>query len=178
MSRRPTEHGWRPPSSDDVETIRAQLGRTPRGLLGVAVRSPGGVPVVIVTDPLLPGGSPFPTFYYLTFPALVKACSRLEAEGWMAPFADRLAEDPELQVAYLEAHERYIRDRDAVREVPELEGVSAGGMPVRVKCVHALVAHALASGPGVNPVGDEALREIGWAGWTPGGSDPAPAASL
>jgi hypothetical protein len=34
---------------------------------------------------------------------------------------------------------------------------SAGGMPVRVKCLHVLVAHSLAVGRGVNPFGDEAL---------------------
>ena len=44
-------------------------------------------------------------------------------------------------------------------------GVSAGGMPDRVKCLHALVGHALAAGPGVNPLGDAALADIGafWA---------------
>ena len=41
--------------------------------------------------------------------------------------------------------------------MPEIAGVSAGGMPDRVKCLHVLVAHALAAGPGVNPLGDEAL---------------------
>ena len=30
-------------------------------------------------------------------------------------------------------------------------------MPTRVKCLHVLVAHSLAVGPGVNPLGDEAL---------------------
>ena len=30
-------------------------------------------------------------------------------------------------------------------------------MPNRVKCLHVLVAHALAAGRGVNPLGDEAL---------------------
>ena len=34
-------------------------------------------------------------------------------------------------------------------------------MPTRVKCVHALVGHALAAGPGVNPIGDAALAESG-----------------
>ena len=36
----------------------------------------------------------------------------------------------------------------------------AGGMPDRVKCVHALDAHSLAAGPGVNPVGDAALARL------------------
>jgi hypothetical protein len=39
-------------------------------------------------------------------------------------------------------------------------------MPDRVKCLHVLVAHALAAGPGVNPLGDEAIEELGpW--WLP-----------
>jgi uncharacterized protein len=43
--------------------------------------------------------------------------------------------------------------------------VSAGGMPDRVKCLHALAAHALAVGPGINPLGDETVTAIGefWA---------------
>ena len=37
-------------------------------------------------------------------------------------------------------------------------------MPTRVKCLHALIAHSLAVGPGINPVGDDALQRIGnWA---------------
>ena len=44
-------------------------------------------------------------------------------------------------------------------DVPEIDGVSAGGMPDRVKCLHALVGHALAAGPGVNPLGDEAVAD-------------------
>ncbi len=33
-------------------------------------------------------------------------------------------------------------------------------MPDRVKCLHVLVAHSLAAGPGVNPLGDEALAML------------------
>jgi hypothetical protein len=45
--------------------------------------------------------------------------------------------------------------------------MSAGGMPNRVKCLHVLVAHALACGPGANPLGDEALSALApW--WTDG----------
>jgi hypothetical protein len=41
--------------------------------------------------------------------------------------------------------------------VVEIKDYSAGGMPTRVKCLHALVGHSLAAGPGVNPIGDRAL---------------------
>ena len=39
--------------------------------------------------------------------------------------------------------------------------VTAGGMPDRVKCLHVLVAHALAVGRGVNPLGDRAVDMLG-----------------
>jgi hypothetical protein len=75
----------------------------------------------------------------------------------------RLETDRGLATAYRAAHEDYLRRRTAFGDVPELSGVSAGGMPDRVKCLHVLVAHALAAGSGVNPLGDEALAALG--GW-------------
>ena len=55
----------------------------------------------------------------------------------------------------------YLADRATLGDVPEIDGVSAGGMPTRVKCLHVLVGHALAAGPGVTPLGDEALAALG-----------------
>ncbi len=72
----------------------------------------------------------------------------------------RLREDPELANAYREAHQAYLADRERLEPVPEIAGVSAGGMPDRVKCLHVLLAHALAAGPGVNPLGDEVRAAI------------------
>jgi hypothetical protein len=97
----------------------------------------------------------------------------------MAEMAERLDNDPELAEAYARAHRAYLADRHAMGDVPEIAGVSAGGMPTRVKCLHALVGHALAAGPHVNPLGDEALERIG-AFWTqpclprPGEGSPEP----
>jgi len=45
-------------------------------------------------------------------------------------------------------------------------------MPTRVKCLHALLAHALAAGPDVNPLGDE-TRERAKPWWTGGPCVPA-----
>lgn len=78
----------------------------------------------------------------------------------MATMQARLADDEELAAAYRAAHERYLAERYEVDDVPEIHGISAGGMPDRVKCLHVLVGHALAAGPGVNPLGDEALALI------------------
>ena len=70
--------------------------------------------------------------------------------------------------SYAAAHDDYLARRAELGQVPEIEGVSAGGMPTRVKCLHALLGHTLAAGAGVNPIGDrtlEALRERGL--WDP-----------
>ncbi|MEV4614438.1 DUF501 domain-containing protein [Kitasatospora sp. NPDC049258] len=156
-----TEHT--PVADSDVAAIAAQLGRVPRGLRGVAHRCPCGNPDVVETAPRLPDGTPFPTLYYLTCPKAASLIGTLEADGVMKEQTARLAEDPELAAAYQQAHEDYIARRDAI-EV--LEGFpSAGGMPDRVKCLHVLVGHSLAAGPGVNPLGDEAIGmlEDWWA---------------
>ncbi len=145
----------------DVESVAAQLGREPRGTAGVAWRCPCGRPGVVATHPRLPDGTPFPTTYYLTCPRATAGCSTLEAQGLMAEMTERLATDPALADAYAAAHEAYLADRSALGEVPEIAGTSAGGMPTRVKCLHVLAAHALAAGPGVNPLGDETLALLG-----------------
>lgn len=155
------------PFTDADETaVRAQLGRVPRAVAGVAHRCPCGKPAVLATEPRLPDGTPFPTTYYLTCPRATAAVSGLESDGRMAEMTDRLSQDAELAGAYRVAHEAYLADRTALgsgpsADVPEIDGISAGGMPDRVKCLHALAAHALAVGPGVNPIGDEAVAEIG-----------------
>lgn len=147
-----------PPTEADVAVVTRQLRRRPRGVRAVAHRCPCGNPDVVETAPRLEDGTPFPTLYYLTCPRATSAVGTLEAEGVMREMTARLARDEELAAEYRRAHEDYLRRRDAI-EV--LEGFpSAGGMPTRVKCLHVLVAHALAAGPGVNPLGDEALAML------------------
>ncbi|GAA1606877.1 DUF501 domain-containing protein [Leucobacter chromiireducens] len=150
------------PTEADIAAVSEQLEREARGVIGIAARTADGAPTVVATAPRLPDGSPFPTFYYLSHPEAVAAASRLEAGGMMVEFNEMLAEDEELRAQYQAAHEQYIADREQIGEVPELAGVSAGGMPTRVKCLHALIGHALAAGPGVNPIGDLALERCGW----------------
>jgi uncharacterized protein len=147
------------PTDADLAAVSAQLGRPARDVLAIAARTRDGAPAVVSTAPRLADGTPFPTFYYLTHPLLVAAVSRLEADGRMRELNERLAAEPDLAAAYEAAHRAYLADREAVAAVPELAGVSAGGMSTRVKCLHALAAHALAAGPGVNPIGDLALAE-------------------
>ena len=144
----------------DRETVAAQLGREPRAMRAVAHRCPCGNPDVVESSPRLADGTPFPTLYYLTCPTAASAIGRLEASGLMREMTDRLAADEELAARYRAAHESYLATREQLGSVPEIAGISAGGMPNRVKCLHALVAHSLAAGPEVNPFGDEALAAL------------------
>ena len=149
----------------DEAVVAAQLGRPPRAIHGVGHRCPCGNPDVVATEPRLDDGTPFPTTFYLTCPRAASLIGTLEASGLMREMTDRLAEDPELAAAYERAHEQYLAYREAIAEVPEIAGVSAGGMPTRVKCLHVLAGQALAQGRGVNPLGDEVLDRLGefWA---------------
>ena len=146
------------PSASDLKAIEVQLGRTPRDVHAIAYRCPCGNPAVVETPPRLTDGTPFPTFYYATCPNLTSAISTLENSDLMEEMNERLDTDNELASAYQAAHDAYIQARSSLGvNVPEVEGISAGGMPDRVKCLHSLIAHSLAAGDGVNPLGDEAL---------------------
>ena len=151
----------------DVAVIAAQLGRPPRGIHAIAHRCPCGNPDVVATEPRLEDGTPFPTTFYLTCPRAASAIGTLEASGLMAEMTERLDHDHDLAAGYTAAHEAYLAAREALAEVPEIAGVSAGGMPTRVKCLHVLAAQALAQGRGVNPLGDEVLELLG-AWWSSG----------
>lgn len=152
-----------PPSQADIDAVSAQLGRPARNVLGISARCVCGAPTVVATAPRLGSGEPFPTLYYLSHPAATAAISHLEAEHVMAEFQDALADDPELAERYRAAHLAYLADRQSIEDVPEVAEISAGGMPTRVKCLHALAAHALSAGPGVNPIGDLALERAAWS---------------
>ena len=147
-------------SGADLEVLEEQLGRPPRGVVGIAARCVCGRPIVVRTAPRLDDGTPFPTTFYLTSPTAVGAVSTLEATGVMKEMSERLVDDGTLGEAYLRAHSHYLAERAKLGVVEEIAGISAGGMPTRVKCLHVLVAHSLAAGPGINPLGDEALALI------------------
>ena len=142
-------------SRDDLDAIAAQLGRPPRGVLEVSYRSPDGQPGVVKTAPRLEDGTPFPTLYYLTDPRLTAEASRQESAGIMRGMTARLATDPEMAANYRDAHERYLAQRNAIEDLGT--DFSGGGMPERVKCLHVLMAYALAEGPGVVRLGDESV---------------------
>jgi uncharacterized protein len=134
--------------------VAVQIGREPRGEVAVAIRCEYGLPMVIRTPPTLETGEPFPTLYWLTCPIAARKVGGLESGGFMRDLNARLSEDRALADAYGVSHDRYRRDRDGDLEGP---ASSAGGMPGRVKCLHALYAHELAD---ANPVGAIVREEI------------------
>ena len=94
-------------SPADVERVTEMLGRPPRAEFEVVVRSAAGEPAVIRNAPLLADGTPMPTRYWLVAPDLVRAVSRLEADGGVR--AAEAAVDPEALAA---AHAAYASDRE------------------------------------------------------------------
>jgi uncharacterized protein len=134
--------------------VAAQIGREPRGEVALAAPCEHGLPMAIRTSPQLETGEPFPTLYWLTCPLAVRAAGRLEATGRMRELNEQLTSDAELASAYRAAHDRYRADRDGGTGGP---AESAGGMPGRVKCLHALYAHEVAD---ENPIGAIVRSEI------------------
>ncbi|TCD53524.1 DUF501 domain-containing protein [Alloscardovia theropitheci] len=152
-------------TDSDIQAVEVQLGRFPRGMVAVGARCVCGQPLTTVTRPLIDGKIPFPTTFYLTHPGATKAISHVEAAGRLAELTEQLTSDDVLAAGYMKAHESYlaVRHELAVRlgdSEEHIEGITAGGMPERVKCLHAVLAQTLAMGPGVNPVGDLILSEI------------------
>jgi hypothetical protein len=152
---------------DDEAVLVRQLGRQPRALLRVAVRCPWGAPAVTEQAPYDADGTPFPTTYWLTCPALVAAVSRLEAAGGVERWSDLVSSDPELRESLVSATraQRDLRTRLVAGELGSdggsslRAGIGGTARPERLKCLHAHVAWALAQPP--YALGEAILREAG-----------------
>ena len=139
----------------ELEVIAEQLGREPRGVVDISYRSPDGTPGVVKTKPRLDDGTPFPTLFYLTDPRLTAEASRLETTGVMKEMTARLESDEELAADYQRAHEAFLAERNEMEDLGT--DFSGGGMPTRVKCLHVLIAYALAKGPDHFRLGTESV---------------------
>ncbi len=140
------------PATDLAEraVVSAQLGRPARGRSAVVHRCAYGLPTVVRVDPRLPDGTPFPTVFWQTCPALRSQIGRLEADQSMVGINQRLEDDPDFQAAHAAAQERYRAFRDELGG-PLPGDPYAGGNPRYVKCLHVHAAHELATGD--SPVG-------------------------
>lgn len=139
-----------PVSDADARAVAALLRRPPAGDFTVAVRGPGGAPMVIANAPFLHDGSPMPTRYWLVDAHLRDEVSRLESAGGV-----RQAEAAVDAEALADAHRRYAVERDALVPADYAGPVPSGGVGGTrrgVKCLHAHLAWWLAGGD--DPVGD------------------------
>ena len=140
----PTNDAHSAADSTDADRVAELLGRRPRGAFDVVVRDATGDPVVVRNAPFLDDGTPMPTRYYLVGSELVRAVSRVESAGGV----DEV--EAELDDAIIESiHRRYAAERDAAIDpghVGPLPSGGVGGTRIGVKCLHAHVAHELATG--------------------------------
>ena len=155
-------------AGEDAAAVAGQLGREPHAMSAVPARCPFGFPAVVEDLPYDADGRPFPTLYYCTCPTLAAAVSRLESDGGVARWTERIAGVPALvrSVADAAADEAVRRtDLAAEHELAMVDGGASlssgvGGVDdlLAVKCLHAHVAHALAR-PGY-ALGDAILAEV------------------
>lgn len=146
-------------TEEERALVEEQLGRPVRGRWAVAARCHLDVPMVIESHPRLDDGSPFPTLFWLTCPVLARRAGRLESDGSMTAYNERLRRDPALRQRLANALSRYAARRDSHEHLDEEVSVPGGG-PDRIKCLHAHLGHELADPP--NPVGAVALADAGW----------------
>jgi uncharacterized protein len=154
-------------AATDLADAERQLGRAPRSLARVAARCPAGRPSVLVQAPYDSAGTPFPTLYWLSCPALVAAVGRLEGSDGIALLTDELAGDDDLAADRAAAEERVRLARRALAGAGPMQdhgaalaagiaGEAAGG---GLKCLHAHAALALADPP--YRLGDRVLELAG-----------------
>jgi len=154
------------PYADEVEraVVSVQIGRPARGRSAVVHRCAWGLPTVIRVDARLPDGTPFPTLFWQTCPALRSQIGRLEADRSMVGINERLEADADFQAAHEAAQDRYRELRDEFGG-PLPGNPWAGGNPKYVKCLHVHAGHGLATND--SPVGEwtmEAARPVPCAG--------------
>ena len=159
-----------PASEQQLSLIQRQLGRAPRGLVGIAHQTADGVPVVLQMRSLV-DDQPFPTLYWLSSLDLHKALAEIETAGWVKQIEAELAEDPAFRAAYRQNHLDYVRQRwDAMhaddKSRIETLGFShlfdkygIGGIAQwdKVRCLHMQYAHHLC---GENVIGQRLDAEF------------------
>lgn len=146
---------------EDVEILKAQLGRAPRGVQSIETRCPVGHPQVIKVYPLLRKGDeaePFPTLFWLTCPNIIDQISRLEHQGLIQKLESLLQEDEVMIQAYHDNHRQYLEERWEILTPEDQQWLHHQGWKENylsrgiggianwdsLKCLHLQYAHHLA----------------------------------
>lgn len=180
--------GRRTPTERDVRIVAKQIGRKPRPFVEVSRRCRYDFPQVILTAPLQRRNDRwdvFPTVFWLTCPLIHRAISKMEAEGAIREYEDRIAGDADFAARMAAAHEaaaahrmelvpeRWRRELAAAepRKLQALAETGVAGMRSvgGVKCLHAHYADFV--GRGDNPIGVDVHRRLLAEGVPPEGTD-------
>ena len=142
------------PLMNEHEVVAVQLERPLRAPVDVRVRCPLDLPVVVAVPPLLDDGTPFPTRYWLTCPLASIRVGRIESTGGVKAMERWVQSDPETEVRFQAAGDRYAAERDRLIPDDAVHRPTGGvaGSRRGVKCLHAHYADHAAGND--NPVGE------------------------
>lgn len=155
-------------SEQQLAMIAEQIGREPKGLVGISVATEAGVPLVLQMRSLVEN-VPFPTLYWLSSKELCKAIGQIEGKGWVKEIETRLQQDAELKEAFLQNQKAYVARRwelmlpqdkqriDALGFTEMFERYGIGGISQwdKVRCLHMQYAHHLADGNVIGALMDQ-----------------------
>lgn len=105
-----TESASRMPSERQLVMIEQQLGRKPRGLVGIAWQTGDGVPAVLQMRSLV-DDQPFPTLYWLSSKDLYQAIAEIETGGEVKRIEQEIDTDEALREQHLADQQRYVKLR-------------------------------------------------------------------
>ena len=145
-------------TEQQLEIIRRQLGREPRGIVKIAAQTAQGIPTVLQTRSLV-NDKPFPTMFWLCSKDLHKAIAEIDTSGWTKKIEERIQEDQELRDAFYVNHQQYVKDRwlamvpsDQARlehlgfiKLFDQYGIGGISQWDKVRCLHMQYAHHLCS---------------------------------
>ncbi len=113
-------------TAEQMALITRQLGRTPRGIAGIARMTEAGVPVVLQMRSLVED-KPFPTLYWLSSRDLYQVIAEIETAGWIKQAESRIADDPALQQALYSDHQAYVAERWRLMVAEDRERIATLG---------------------------------------------------
>ena len=119
-------------SEADRDAVAQLLGRSPRGLKSIAIRSDTGSPVVIQVSSLV-DDKPFPTLFWLVDKQLNYAIDRMEAAGFIKQCQAGVEASLELQQKLAIEHQAYIDLRVQLMSEQEVQAIETLGFSAPLK---------------------------------------------
>jgi hypothetical protein len=161
-------------SEHDINKVATLLGRQPRGLKAIPVRSLMGDPVVIQVAPLV-NQKPFPTVFWLVDKAVNYTIDQLEASGFIDNMQIQIDQSSTLQASLVADHQRHIALRWSLMSTDEQQKIDALGFSAvfqqrgiggienfnRIRCLHTYYAAHLIETNTIGNLLDHYWQSIG-----------------